>query len=268
MASQMQVFTRCLRSHSIEGSPKVVNHPDMLWCAGGRFFMGAPAHEVEVSGFWMDETPVTNEDFARFARVTGYLTLTERIGHSPICWRCPEGRGSSVAGQLNHPVAHVAYEDALAYAHWAGKELPSEVEWEFAARGQMPAVQGLPPGSPLECRAGTLPVRLLPPNDRSLYDLIGNVWQWTADWYSPTYGRHTEEGCAINPCGGRREHSFDPATPDLPVPRKVLKGGSFLRASAQCQVLRPATRYPQRVDATGPDIGFRCVLRLPQCDRA
>jgi sulfatase modifying factor 1 len=214
----------------------------MVWCSGGRLRMGSDKHgpedgplqDVEVRGFWMDETPVTNQDFSRFVRATGYLTLPERRGDSVAFWRCPEGVGSSLAGRLDHPVVFLAYEDALAYARWAGKDLPTEAEWEFAAHG---APEGL------SFHLHTQAVRSSRPNAFGLYDIMGNVWEWTVDMYEP---RIPMEQAAT----GR-------------VPRKVLKGGASLSAQHQALRYRPSARRAQDIDMAARDVGFRCVLRLP-----
>lgn len=188
-----------------------------------------PLQEVDVRGFWMDETPVTNQDFSRFVRATGYLTLPERRDAS-VFWRCPEGVGSSLAGRLNHPVVFIAYEDALAYARWAGKDLPTEAEWEFAAQGEPEQHAGF--------HLHTMSVRSGQPNALGLYDVMGNVWEWTVDAYEP----HT------------------PADQGL---RKVLKGGASLSVGYQSLRYRPSARRAHGIGAAARDVGFRCVLRLP-----
>jgi formylglycine-generating enzyme len=328
MATPTPIGSARLRSHSFETVPRVVHHPDMVWCSGGVFTMGsnrhlpeeAPAHCVRVSGFWIDQTTVTNEHFARFVRATGYLTVAERsrdparfpfaspaalvpgsyvFGRPSItvdlhnfrnwwrwaagaCWRCPEGPGSSLSGRLDHPVVQLAFEDALAYARWAGKELPTEAEWEFAARAGLEGAefawgeQAEPAGKPLantwqgdfpvqnlctDGYAGTAPVRAYPPSAYGLYEMIGNVWEWTADWYRPNHGADASATCAMNPRGPRREHSFDPHITHAQVPRKVVKGGSYLSSASHGRRYRPAARAAQTVDTAATDIGFRCVLR-------
>jgi formylglycine-generating enzyme required for sulfatase activity len=240
MTTQTQPTARHWRSHCIDYSVKVVNHPDMIWCPGGALTLKCergtagtgPPREVHVEAFWMDETPVTNENFARFARVTGHLTVPERTRASGPTWQCPEGPGSSLAGRFRHPVVHVAYEDALAYAHWAGKELPTEAEWEFAARGGLDALCEIPQRAAPE-GLGTLPVRSYPPNGYGLYDLIGNVWEWTADWHAPE---------AAGAC-------------------KIIRGGPSPCVAGAEQRFR-AVRVPRRIEMAAANIGFRCVLRL------
>jgi formylglycine-generating enzyme required for sulfatase activity len=281
----------------------------------------APAHRVHVSGFWIDRTPVTNREFRRFVEATGHVTFAEiapdakdypgALPHMlqpgslvftppgrPVDlrnfaewwqfkfganWRRPQGPRSSLAGLDDHPVVHVAYRDVLAYAKWAGKELPTEAEWEFAARGgidgaeyawgdeftpggkhQANTWQGAFPNDNLESDgyARTSPVRAFPRNGYGLYDMIGNTWEWTADWYST---RHESADpahpcCApSNPRGGPEDGSYDPCQPNIRIPRKVLKGGSHLCAPNYCRRYRPAARHAQPVDTSTSHVGFRCV---------
>jgi formylglycine-generating enzyme len=282
----------------------------------------APAHEVTVDAFWIDPAPVTNRDFLRFVNATGYVTFAElkpdaadypgalphmlRAGslvftppHDVVDlrdwsqwwnfkfganWRRPDGPRSSIAGRHDHPAVHVAYRDAEAYAAWAGKELPTEAEWEFAARGGLDGAEfawgdELMPGGkpvantwqgnfPLENLASdgyerTSPVRAFPPNGHGLYDMIGNVWEWTADWFSPQHQDGPANACCIpqNPRGGAREGSYDPRQPEIAIPRKVLKGGSHLCAPNYCRRYRPAARHAQPVDTSTSHVGFRCIFR-------
>jgi formylglycine-generating enzyme len=193
-----------------------------------------PLQDVEVRGFWMDETPVTNQDFSRFVRATGYLTLAERRDEPPAFWRCPDGMGSSLAGRLDHPVVFLAYEDALAYARWAGKDLPTEAEWEFAAQGTPES-----PSFHLHTRA----VRSARPNALGLYDIMGNVWEWTVDVYEPRI--------SMNP------------GPTARAPHKVLKGGASVSIPFQALRYRASARRAQGIDVSARDVGFRCVLRFP-----
>ncbi len=299
----------------------------MAWIPPGAFLMGsdrhyleeAPAHRVAMDGFFMDVTPVTNRDFARFVAETGHVTLAECAprpedypGADPRLlvpgslvfvrpdddgpgedwtrwwrfmpgadWRHPEGPGSAIGSRMDHPVVHVCHADALAYARWCGKDLPSEAEWEFAARGGLDGADfawgdELAPGGvhrantwqgrfPREnlCEdghAGTSPVTAFPPNGYGLHDMIGNVWEWTDDWYAP-HEPAAAKACCLprNPRGGRREDSRDPAAPD--APRKVLKGGSHLCAPSYCRRYRPAARQPQTLDTASVHIGFRCIRR-------
>jgi formylglycine-generating enzyme len=282
----------------------------------------ASVHRVTVDGFWIDRTPVTNAQFRAFVEATGYVTFAEiapdpkdypgalphmlkagSLVFSPpkrpvdlrnwsswwtfkfgANWRRPNGAGSSIRGHDDHPVVHVAYKDAEAYAQWAGKALPTEAEWEFAARGGrdgaefawgdtfMPGGramantwQGEFPRQNLATHGyeRTSPVDAFPPNDYGLYDMIGNVWEWTTDWFSPKHEADAPKACCIpeNPRGGPEAGSFDPCQPQISIPRKVLKGGSHLCAPNYCRRYRPAARHPQPVDTSTSHVGFRCVMR-------
>ncbi|MEP9353369.1 formylglycine-generating enzyme family protein [Xanthobacter sp. KR7-65] len=302
----------------------------MVWIAGGVFRMGsdrhypeeAPAHAVAVDGFFMDRSPVTNRDFARFADATGYVTLAEQPprpedypGADPRLlvpgslvfgapeeagpaadwtrwwrfmpdanWRRPQGPGSSIEALMDHPVVHVCHADALAFARWCGKDLPSEAEWEFAARGGLDGLdfawgEELAPGGvhqantwqgrfPEENLAedgyvGTSPVGTYPPNGYGLLDMIGNVWEWTDDWYAARHSASAKPCCLPrNPRGARAEESHDPLAPGPAAPRKVLKGGSHLCAPSYCRRYRPAARQPQTLDTASVHIGFRCIRRV------
>jgi formylglycine-generating enzyme required for sulfatase activity len=298
---------------------------------GGTFRMGsesfypeeAPIRPVRVNDFWIDETPVTNREFARFVTETGHRTVAE-IAPDPVDypgmdpalavagsllftrttgpvdlsdfsqwwrfdpgtdWRHPHGPDSSLDGLEDHPVVHVAYEDAESYACWAGKALPTEAEWEFAARGGIDGAEyawgdTLAPDGKMLANfwqgtfpfANTLedgyertsPVRTYPANGLGLYDMIGNVWEWTADWYSlPRIERKSRGSCCVpaNPRGGTRRGSIDPTMPAIAIPRKVLKGGSHLCAPNYCQRYRPAARHAQSIDSATSHIGFRCIVR-------
>ncbi len=277
-----------------------------------------PAHAVSVGGFWMDRHTVTNRDFARFVEVTGHVTLAERpanpedypgadpamlapasvVFRSPKApvdmrnhynwwtyvrgadWRHPRGPGTHLKKFLDHPVVHIAYEDALAYAAWIGKALPTEAEWEFAARGGLDGAEyvwgdeWMPEGRPMantwqgefpyrntleDGFEFTAPVGSFPPNGYGLYDMAGNVWQWTDDWYREHAGNAPEPG--DNPRGGPREASIDPRQPGVAIPRKVTKGGSHLCAPNYCRRYRPAARMAQPVDTSTSHLGFRCIIR-------
>jgi formylglycine-generating enzyme required for sulfatase activity len=287
-----------------------------------RYPEEAPVHSVGVDGFWMRKFAVTNDEFGRFVDETGYVTVAERPldptdfpGAPPenlvpgslvfaktsgpvdlgdlsqwwtwtpgACWRHPEGSRSTLEGRGDHPVVHVAYEDAETYATWAGRELPTESEWELAARGgldgtifawgeeQFPNGQRLanwwqgdfPWRNSLEDGfEGTAPVGSFPPNGFGLHEMTGNVWEWTSDWYAAKHHEDADKLCCIprNPRGGPVEGSYDPAQPQFRIPRRVLKGGSFLCADNYCQRYRPAARRPQMIDTGMSHIGFRCVAR-------
>lgn len=282
----------------------------------------APANPVCVDGFWIDRCPVTNREFAGFVAATGYRTVAERplnaadypgalphllkpgalVFHKtrgPVdlrdmrnwwawkpgaYWRHPEGQGSSVAGRLEHPVVQVAFEDAEAYARWAGKELPTESEWEFAARGGLDGAEFVwgsefAPGGrqmantwqgefPWQNLAAdgferTSPVGSFPANGYGLCDMAGNVWEWTTDWFSSRHPADALSPCCMpaNPRGGSIEASYDEAQPQIRIPRKVVKGGSFLCAPNYCRRYRPAARHAQMIDSGMSHIGFRCVIR-------
>lgn len=269
-------------------------------------------HVVRVDGFWIDRHEVTNAQFAKFVETTSYVTLAERpvdpknhpdwpqemLAPGSVVfvppkdgrgkdgrwwqyvaganWRQPHGPGSSIVGKENHPVVHIAYDDALAYAQWLGRSLPTEAQWEFAARGGRDGEDDWssaydPEGKPLantwqgifpvlntneDGYAQTAPVGCFPPNDYGLYDMIGNVWEWTSDWYRP---------------GHPREVATNPKGPELislriapgQAPRLVIKGGSFLCAMNYCSRYRPAARQSQENDVATVHLGFRTVLNKP-----
>ncbi|MCS5691839.1 formylglycine-generating enzyme family protein [Cyanobium sp. FGCU-6] len=328
------MITSGASSHgSISRAPGRPPAREMVWIPGGTYVMGsdrhypeeAPAHRVEVEGFWIDRAPVTNAKFQKFVKATGHVTLAEKpadpaeypnalpelLAPSSIVfvpppgpigtgdpyrwwqyiagadWRHPEGRGSSIKGRDHHPVVHVAHEDAEAYAAWAGKVLPSEAEWEWAARGGLEDAEfawgdELHPGgrpmantfqgefphhnSLLDGFERTSPVGSFPANGYGLLDMIGNVWEWTDDWYADHAAilrAHKEAGgcCTIgNPRGAAREASIDPAGQHGALPRKVVKGGSFLCAPSYCRRYRPAARMAQGIDTSTCHMGFRCVV--------
>jgi len=282
----------------------------------------APVHRVTVDGFWMDRTPVTNRRFREFVEATGYVTFAE-IAPDPkdypgalphmlkagslvfdppdhpvdlthfsnwwsykfgANWRRPYGKGSSIRGLDDHPVVHISYRDAEAYAGWAGKQLPTEAEWEYAARGGLDQAefawgdeftpggrhmantwQGAFPRENLatDGYARTSPVGAFLPNDFGLVDMIGNVWEWTIDWYSTRHTGDAPKACCIpeNPRGGIEAGSYDPRQPQIRIPRKVVKGGSHLCAPNYCRRYRPAARHPQPVDTSMSHVGFRCIAR-------
>ena len=280
----------------------------------------APVHRVRVDSFAIDCFAVTNARFAAFVEETGYVTVAERpldpvefpgapaenlqpgslvftMTPGPVdlrhlnqwwtwtpgaSWRHPEGPWSTLDGLDDHPVVHVAYEDADAYATWADLSLPTEAEWELAARGGMEGatfVWGDEPESPGERLAnywhGDFPWRADPgygsttrvgsfaANAYGLFDMSGNVWEWTSDWYSSQHTEDATKPCCVptNPRGGSEAASLDSAQPQFSIPRKVIKGGSFLCADTYCMRYRPAARRPQMVDTGMSHIGFRCVRR-------
>jgi len=205
-------------------------------------------------------------------------------------WRRPYGPRSSLSGLNEHPVVHVAYNDALAYAKWAGKDLPTEAEWEFSARGGLDGAEfawgdEFSPGGKqmantwqgafphenlkLDGYVRTSPVTAFPPNGYGVCDMIGNVWEWTTDWYSPKHEADVHKACCIpiNPRGGREDASYDPCQPEIKIPRKVLKGGSHLCAPNYCRRYRPAARHPEPVDTSTSHVGFRCVVRQASSSR-
>ncbi|MCN0178373.1 formylglycine-generating enzyme family protein [Salinispora arenicola] len=270
-----------------------------------------PARWVEVDGFWIDQYQVTVADFDRFVRDTGHVTMAEvppeaadypdadpdllvpgslvfRKAPGPVSladyrnwwswtpgatWRHPEGPGSTIEGRDLHPVTHVAYSDAVAFATWAGKELPTESEWELAARGGLADAvftwgdefapegrmmantwQGAFPWQNLllDGYAGTSPVGAFPPNGYSLYDMAGNVWEWTRDVFTYPAGPSAKACCTT------------PVTTDEPgsaIPRHVIKGGSHLCAPNYCMRYRPAARQGEAIDTSTCHLGFRCVIR-------
>ena len=282
----------------------------------------APVHRVTVDGFFIDRTPVTNAQFKEFVNETRHVTFAEiapdpkdypgalphmifagslvfTVPAHPVDlrhwgewwslmqganWRHPYGPKSNIRGLDDHPVVHVTFADALAYAHWAGKELPTEAEWEFAARGGLDGAEyswgdEFAPGGrhlantwqgafPRENDnedgfARTSPVNAFPANGYGVHDMIGNVWEWTTDWYSPKHEADAPKACCIpeNPRGGREEASYDPCQPDIKIPRKVIKGGSHLCAPNYCRRYRPAARHAEPIDTSTSHVGFRCVVR-------
>ncbi|HET9784502.1 MAG TPA: formylglycine-generating enzyme family protein [Terriglobales bacterium] len=272
-----------------------------------------PVHPVRVDGFWMDAYPVTNAAFARFVEATGYRTVAEQtpeprdypqidpaclvpgslcfrplrnraaLIRQPLswwryqpgaCWRHPQGPGSSIAGKDAHPVVHVCYSDALAFAEWAGKSLPTEAEWEFAARGGLEQAEYAwgheftPGGRRLANtwlgefpwhnlanggHGGTSAVGSFPPNSYGLLDMIGNVWEWTSDHFLPHHSPPARQTC----CMPSNPHVATPAA----ATTRVLKGGSFLCAPNYCRRYRPAARQGQSADSAAVHIGFRCIVR-------
>ena len=282
-----------------------------------------PAREIEVDGFAIGRGPVTVSEFARFVENTGYVTLAERppdpadypdadpsllVAGSAVFhptahpvpldeprrwwayvpgadWRHPWGPGSDNSERQDHPVTHIAYGDAEAFARWAGKELPSEAEWEYAARGGLDGAifawgDDMRPHGELMANfwkgdfpwrnpgakgwRGTTPVGLFPANRYGLYDVTGNVWEWTSDYYSPrgAGAEAPKSACCTPPANPRiaaPDASYDTGRPGAHIPRRVIKGGSHLCAPSYCLRYRPAARQPEAIDTSTSHIGFRCV---------
>jgi sulfatase modifying factor 1 len=277
---------------------------DMVRLDSARFLMGTenlegfaadgegPIRAVQVDGFYTDRAPVMNGQFAEFVNSAAYVTDAERFGWSFVfagqlakvreetespqglpwwrridgaSWRNPEGPDSSVANRENHPVVHVSWADASAYAAWAGKRLPSEAEWEFAARGGLeqklfPWGDELTPGGKHLCNIwqgqfpdintaedgyeATAPVDAYPPNGFGLLSMAGNVWEWCADWFSPDFHLIAARNNPVGPQSGIA---------------KVIRGGSFLCHASYCNRYRVAARTSNTPDSSASNIGFRCV---------
>ena len=285
-----------------------------------------PIRLVEVDGFWISRFTVTNAQFASFVDATGYVTEAERrpdpalfpgaapedlvpgalvfaMTPNPVDlrdysqwwswtpganWRQPLGPGSSIDGLESHPVVQVSHGDAEAFCRWAGLALPTEAEWEYAARGGLdraiftwgehdpqetaPLANTWQGGFPyqnteLDGWTRTAPVGSYPPNGFGLHDMAGNVWEWTDDWYTAGRSRRPSSPCCApegRHAGPPPEESFDPAMPEIRIPRKVIKGGSYLCTPQYCYRYRPAARQPQTVDTAASHIGFRCISRDPE----
>jgi len=292
----------------------------MAWVPAGRFTMGSdaamfpdarPLHAVSLDGFFMDRNLVTNAQFARFVRATGYVSVAERRPDPKLFpgvppeklvpggvvfvapshavplddvsrwwryvpganWRHPQGPASTLAGRADHPVVQVCWQDAASYARWAGKRLPTEAEWEYAARGGLdrkPYVWGsedAPRGKMMantfqghfpdrntreDGHAGTSPVGAFPANGWGLYDMAGNVWEWCADWYRPDYYAVSPRRAPPGPAD-----SLDPEEPG--VPKRVQRGGSFLCTDQYCSRYRPGGRGKGDVLTGASNVGFRCA---------
>jgi len=292
---------------------------DMVYIPGGSFTMGSDdpafveekiAADVTVSSFCIEPHEVTNAQFAKFVKATGYVTVAERplskaqfpslsdderspgsLVFNPLekgislaypswwqwtpgaNWRHPFGPDSNIQGKDNHPVVHIAYEDAVAYADWVGRELPSEAQWEYAARGgkagwtyawgeqyaakQANTWQGLFPffNTKEDGHLGTAPVMSFPPNGYGLHDMTGNVWELTSTWFTV---QHDDMAHSTDPTGPTREVSYDPKKP-MEGAMHVIKGGSYLCAKNYCSRYRPAARESQALDTGTTHVGFRLV---------
>jgi formylglycine-generating enzyme len=282
-----------------------------------------PVRRIKVSGFSIDTTPVTNVEFTRFVDETGHITQAEiapkaedypgaqpedlvpgslvfTMTRGPVPldnyhnwwswvhgadWRHPTGPDSDIDGLEDHPVVHVAHQDVVAYSAWAGSQLPTEAEWEFAARGGLDGAeftwgegdaqetpepkantwQGRFPyeNSEVDGWTRTSPVASFEPNGYGLYDMAGNVWEWTSDWYDDR-SRPSGPSCCAPDIGPTEEASYDRRQPEFRIPRKVIKGGSHLCTIQYCFRYRPAARQPQMVDTSTSHLGFRCINREPR----
>jgi len=286
-----------------------------------------PNHEVIIDGFWIDETEVTNAQFSKFVKATGYITTAEReinleeiMAQLPpgspepdpellaagslvfvypeqshnltvnnwwkfkkgACWKNPQGEGSSLEGKEDHPAIHISWYDASAYAYWAGKRLPTEAEWEFAARGgkdknvypwgdilenddksKANFWQGNFPivNHQLDGHEKTAPVKSYEPNGYGLYDMAGNVWEWCSDWFHAEYYQCLVDNNNFNNPQGP-EGSFDPYQPSVPV--KVVRGGSFLCNDSYCSGYRSGSRMKSSPDTGLEHTGFRCVRDITE----
>jgi formylglycine-generating enzyme required for sulfatase activity len=329
--STRDAFAPTAADTAVAGSPAPEG---MVWVPGGEFSMGSdasndslcglpglthdalPIHRVRVDGFWMDATEVTNEQFEKFVKATGYVTIAERTPtqeefptappenlvagstvftptDSPVPldshyrwwryekganWRHPEGPDTDLKGREKHPVVHIAYPDAEAYAKWAGKRLPTEAEWEFAARGGA-AGRLYPWGDELKPVGkwaaniyqgrfptqdtgedgfkGIAPVAQFPANSYGLFDMAGNVWEWCSDWYRPDYYEQLEQRGAVTHNPGGPDSSFDPVEPS--EKKRVHRGGSFLCTDQYCTRYMVGTRGKGEVTTGSNHLGFRCV---------
>ena len=300
--SPAQTGTPLVRTDPVDRAPK-----DMVHIPGGVFLMGTddddgfaadgegPVRQIEVSPIFMDQTAVTNAQFGRFVRTTGYLTEAERFGWSFVfrsfvskkaaltvsqavaeaswwwrvdgaCWRRPDGPDSGIGRRMDHPVVHVSWNDAQAYCRWARRRLPTEAEWEMAARGGLTGQRyvwgdDLTPAGKHMCNiwqgefpdrntaedgyAGTAPAKSFDPNGFGLYNVSGNIWEWQWDWFSPIYHR-----------SGPRDN---PAGPPSGVSR-VIRGGSYLCHDSYCNRYRVAARSANTPDSSTGNMGFRCVV--------
>lgn len=286
-----------------------------MGCEEASFIDAKPIHKVHIDGFWLDKTLVTNQQFAEFVRATNYITIAERKPQAkdfpgappenlvpgalvftapshPVSlhshyqwwryvpgasWQHPEGPASNIKKRRHHPVVQVAYDDAIAYAHWAGKRLPTEAEFEYAARGSLDRKQfswgnNLKPNGKWQANIwqgefpsqntmqdgfySTAPVASFPANGYGLYDMTGNVWEWCSDWYRADYYKGFTSGTiADNPHGP--DNSFDPYEPG--VPKRVQRGGSFLCSDQYCARYLVGARGKGEPSSGCSNVGFRCA---------
>lgn len=352
LAAAIVIASYLLGFHPFQQKPREIMIGDnihgpkgMVWIPEGEFLMGSntrlakpnerPAHKVRVSGFWMDQTDVTNAQFALFVKETGYVTTAEKkpdwetlkvqlppgtpkppkeklipgamvfvgtVSTVPLDdssrwwrfipganWRHPEGPNSTINGKEDHPVVQVSYEDALAYAKWAGKRLPTEAEWEYAARGGLAqanyvwgnefkpngkrmattfAGEHFPIVNPTQKTIiGTTKVASYPPNGFGLYDMAGNAWQWVADWYrADAFLLEAAGPEPLNPTGPK--DSLDPFDHYAPAdaPRRVIRGGSFLCDENFCMSYRPSARRGSDPFNPMSHISFRLVMTQQMAD--
>ena len=291
----------------VKKKTSAVSTDNMIKLPGGKFLMGTndaegfpadgegPVREINLDPFYIDETTVTNYQFAEFIKATNYITDAERYGWSFVFygllseedqkagyqvaaptpwwyavpgaqWNHPEGKNSHVNERKDHPVVHVSWHDAQAYCEWIGKRLPTEAEWEYAARGglvqkKFPWGDDLTPGGKHRCNIwqgnfpdynsledgflGTAPAKSFKPNDFGLYNMAGNVWEWCNDWFSNSFHK---TGPRKNPAGPQHGES------------KVMRGGSFLCHQSYCNRYRVAARSSNTIDSSTSNLGFRCVL--------
>ena len=303
----------------------MIRIPDGEFAMGSDEFYPdeAPVRRVTVEGFLIDPYQVTNDLYGEFIEATGYVTVAEKVPPAELYpgadpedlvpgalvfmmskgpvdlrdyrnwwawtrgaqWKNPMGPDSDLEGLGDHPVVHIAHEDAMAYCAWAGGTLPTEAEWEYAARGGLNAKrfvwgdddpqeeepltntwQGRFPyeNTEVDGYTRTAPVGSFPPNGYGLYDMAGNVWEWTDDWYTEKPGALLDEHtcCAPpDPRGAKEDASFDRRQMETPIPRKVLKGGSHLCTPQYCYRYRPAARQPQMIDTGMSHLGFRRIAR-------
>ena len=290
----------------IEPSPPAPEN--MVWIEAGSFVMGSdsglpdesPPHQLEMSGYWIDQFEVSNRDFAAFVTQTAYTTQSENNGDSLVFkalsrqthkfpnpldwwdlvsqadWRHPQGPSASIEAIADHPVVQVNYNDALAYCDWAGKELPTEAQFEYAARGGKEGKLYTWGDEPLHRHQAitnnwqgafpfknensdgfetTAPVGSFPANEFGLYDITGNVWEWVSDWYHPKYYANSPNK---NPQGVEKTESLDPAEPSLA--KQSIRGGSFMCSDNYCSGFRVSARMPTDPDTATNHTGFRCVV--------